>query len=159
MATNIKKKAKSKAKKFAKKHSGFVIAFVICLLFGIALGVGAGYAISAKDEFTLYNNGTALQEPTVYLQSGQTYNVDAEENKTKVVVWGTDVSDYVKYTIKYINEEIGEVETVTEFSKDGTYCIIYELDYSGDFFTQFGAGKYKNTKLRKTVIIGGNANG
>jgi hypothetical protein len=153
---SIKTKAKREAKKFAKKHTGFVVALIVTLILGLALGLGAGFMVNGKDEFTLYNNGKALQDATIYLQSGQTYNVDAEENKTKVVVWGKDVSNYVKYTIKYINEESGEVEIVTEFSKDGTYCIIYELDYSGDFLTEFIAKKYEKVKLRKTVIIGGN---
>ena len=156
MAYNYKKKAKSEVKKFAKKHTGFVIALILCLVAGIALGFGISFGFTRTDEFTLYNNGIAMKEATVYLQSGETYDVDAKENKTKVVVFGKDVSSYVKYTIKYINIETDEVEIVTNFEKDGTYCIIYELDYSGDFLTQFFAKKYENVKLRKTVIIGGN---
>jgi hypothetical protein len=156
MASKLEKRVKKEAKKFARRHTGFVISLILCLVAGIALGFGLCYGFSAKDEFTLYNDGVAMSEATVYLQSGETYDINANENKTKVVVFGKDVSSYVKYTIKYINLETEEVEIVTDFTKDGTYCIIYELDYSGDFLTEFLAKKYEKVKLRKTVIIGGN---
>lgn len=153
----VKNAVRREAKKYARKNPGFIIALILCLIGGLALGVGVLKIIDHKDEFSLYNKGERMQIATVELASGETYDVNAQENATKVVVWGVDVSSYVKTTVKYINEEKGEVETVTDFSKDGTYCIIYELDYTGDnFLVNFGKAKYENVKLRKTVIIGGN---
>ena len=155
--SSIKRIVRRNTKKVVKKNKLFFLALAFSLILGFVAGMVGMNILAGKDEFTLYNDGVAMKEATVTLQSGESYDVDADKNKTKVVVWGTDVSSYVKYTIKYINEESGEVETVTEFTKDGTYCIIYELDYSGNFFMQIGVTKYKNVKLRKTVIVGGNA--
>ncbi|MBO5223008.1 MAG: hypothetical protein J6C23_00655 [Clostridia bacterium] len=153
----VKKAVRREAKKYARKNPGFIIALILCLILGLALGFGILKIIDHKDEFSLYNGGEKMQTATVNLASGETYDVNSDENAAKVVVWGVDVSSYVKTTIKYVNEEKGEVEIVTDFSKDGTYCIIYELDYTGDnFLVNFGKAKYENVKLRKTVIIGGN---
>ena len=152
-----KRYVKRQTKKFARKNAGFVVALILSLIVGLALGFGGVYLLGNKDEFTLYNDGSAMTETTVRLYSGATYDVEADENATKVVVWGVDVSSSVKYDIKYINTEEGIVEEVTDFTKDGTYCIIYELDYNGDnFLAKIGMKKYENVKLRKTVIIGGN---
>ncbi len=154
---STKSYVKRKTKKYARKNVGFVIALILCLVMGLALGLGSVYFLGRNDEFTLYNNGKAMTETTVYLDSGETYDLEADENSTKVVVWGVDVSSYVKYTIKYINLEIEEVEIVSDFSRDGTYCVIYELNYTGDnILVKIGMKKYENVKLRKTVIIGGN---
>ena len=154
---STKRYAKRQAKKYARKNKGFVVAIFLCLILGIAACFAAVFAIGMKDEFTLYNDGVAMKDATVQLESGNSYDLEAKENSAKVVVWGVDVSSYVKTTVKYINEELGEVETVEGFDKDGTYCIIYELDYKGDnFFAKIGKLKYDKVKLRKTVIIGGN---
>ena len=154
---SAKSYAKRQTKKFARKNAGFVLALILCIVLGLALGFGSIYLIGSKDEFTLYNNGEAMTDATVYLNSGETYDLELNENKTKVVVWGNDVSSYVKHTIKYINLETEEVEIVEGFSKDGTYCVIYELDYTGsNLFVKIGMKKYENVKLRKTIVIGGN---
>jgi hypothetical protein len=154
---SAKRYAKREAKKFARKNAGFVVALILSIILGVALGFGSVYLLGSKDEFTLYNEGKAMTEATVRLNSGETYDLEADENETKVVVWGNDVSSYVKHTIKYINLETEEVEIVDEFSKDGTYCVIYELNYTGNnFLVKIGMKKYENVKLRKTIIIGGN---
>lgn len=157
LKNTIKRKAKKEVKKVVKKNKGFVLALAISLALGIALGtVGINY-LQKSDEFTLYNNGVAMETATVNLASGSTYDVTATENQTKVVAWGKDVSSYITYEIKYINEEEEKVETVTEFTKDGTYCIIYSLDYTGDdFITKIAVKKYEKAHIRKTIIVGGN---
>ena len=152
------KYVKRQAKKFARKNKGFVIAFFLSLVIGVSIGVFSASALAKNDEFTLYSGGE--KTATVNLSSGQTYDLQANENKTKVVVWGVDLSSYVTYTIKYINEEDGVVETVQNFTRDGTYCVIYQLDYTGDnFFVWLGVKKYEKVKLRMTIVIGGTNNG
>jgi len=154
---STKRYAKRQTKKFARKNVGFVVALILCIVLGLALGFGSVYLLGSKDEFTLYNNGKAMTDATVYLNSGETYDLEADENETKVIAWGNDVSSYVKHTIKYLNLETEEVEIVEDFSKDGTYCVIYELNYTGNnFLVKIGMKKYENVKLRKTIIIGGN---
>lgn len=153
----IKNKIKRQAKKTVKKHKGFFIALAISLILGIALGFGAIKLLDKNDEFTLYNNGESMKNTTLNIASGTSYDVDAESNQTKVIAWGKDVSSYVTYEIKYINEKEEKVETVTQFTNDGTYCIIYSLDYTGDdFLTKIAVKKYEKTRLRKTIIVGGN---
>lgn len=156
----VKRTAKRETKKFAKRHVGLIVALVICLVLGIAAGAVTVGVIAKNDGFTLRAGGAAY-ESKITLGSGKTYDLNADGETAKVVSLGKDLSGYVKTEVKYLPFAEGAHLSAyegTTLSGDGTYYILYTLEYTGDdFIEKLAASKFSSVTLQKIVEIGEDA--
>lgn len=157
----VTKAVKKETKRFVKRNKGFVAGLIVCLILGLGLGIGANILLTKDDAFNLYENNALYNGEKITLQSGETYELESIENSVQVVSFGKDLTKYVTVSIKYLETPDSELQelTTTTFNNDGTYYVVYELNYDeDDFLTSLLASKYEKVKLRKTVVIGGENN-